>query len=66
VNSSQTVMLSPFDGWLACRPSADFPADSAADPASNLRIGDPPAGVPAGHRGLWTDAHVADSLALGR
>jgi hypothetical protein len=67
VNSPQTVtMRYPSNGWSVGRPAADSPADPAADPASNLRIGDPPAGVPAGHGGSCADAHVADSLALCR
>jgi len=66
MTSSQTVTLWPSDGSLACRPLADSPADPAADPASNLRIGEPSAPIPAGHGGIGADAHVADSRAVMR
>jgi hypothetical protein len=66
MTASQTVTLSPSDGSLGYRPVADSPADPAADPASNLRTGDPPAAMPAGHGGLPADARVADSRAVVR
>jgi len=64
MTSSQTVPLWPSDGSLACRPLADSPADPAADPASNLRIGEPWTPIPAGQRAFRTHGCVADSLAV--
>jgi hypothetical protein len=64
MTASQTMTLSRSDGSLGCRSVADSPADPAADPASNLRIGDPPAPIPAAHGGFRADARVADSQAV--
>jgi hypothetical protein len=61
---SAAVAASPSRGPSACKPPANSATDPAADPASTLRIGDPPAGVPASQGDSWADANVADSQAV--